>query len=244
MKILCFVFSWKGQYKNALRLERQLSPLVDKLYIINSDDENEPDHWINIGNDCYFSDQFRKALEIAKTEEYDVFWQICADISSNHWNRIIESSKQSKSKFDWGIFAPNVIESFFIPSRTDVFSLGEKYSIVGCTDELCWMIDKEVINDLMKVSHLMEDNKYGWGWDLLCCGLSHLRKSRVIRDYNFTVMHPFSSGYRKEEAEREMIEMFDKCPDDLKEIIYVLKQHPKQLSKLYGTENSFFYYST
>ncbi len=244
MKILCFVFSWKGQYKNAVHLEEQLSPLVDKLYVVNSDDDNTPEHWINIGNECYFSDQFRKALELAKTEDYDVFWQICADISSDDWQQIIQSSIKCKTDFDWGIFAPNVKDSFFISSRTDVMPLGGNYSLVGCTDELCWMIDKEIINRLDDHSYLMENNKYGWGWDLICCGLSHMAKKYVVRDYNFTVHHPFSSGYQKQEAEEEMIEMFGKCPEDLKQTIYLLKHRPKQLSSSYASKTSLFYYST
>lgn len=247
MKILCFVFSWKGQYENAVHLEKQLSPLVDKLYVVNSDDDNTPEHWINIGNECYFSDQFRKALEIAKEEDYDVFWQICADISSDNWKEIIDSSKNCKKEFDWGIFAPNVKESFFIASRTDVLKLENNLAIVGCTDELCWMIDKSIIDILMQNLYLMEKNKYGWGWDLICCGLSHMMKKRVIRDYNYTVIHPYSSGYQKQEAEEEMMEMFSRCTLDLRKTIYLLKQQPWNLTQLYSSkpsENSFFYYSS
>ena len=72
MKILCFIFSWKGQFEKAKQLEKQLSPFVD-TYVVNSEDENAPDKWINIGNECYFSDQFRTALGLFDDSKYDCF---------------------------------------------------------------------------------------------------------------------------------------------------------------------------
>ena len=98
MKILCFIFSWKGQFANAINLEEQIAPFVDNLVVINSDDDNQPENWINIGNECYFSDQFRKALEIFNNLDYDFLWHIQADASYDDWDSIIESAKSSYQK--------------------------------------------------------------------------------------------------------------------------------------------------
>lgn len=241
MKILCFVFSWKGQYQNAVKLEEQLSPLVDKLYVINSDDDNTPEHWINIGNQCYFSDQFRKALEISRSEDYDVFCQVCSDVSYSDWGSVFNSARNSFIKEDCAVYAPNVDDTFYIGSRTDCISLEGNLKIVANTDELCWFIKKELIQLTDKNSYLMQNNQLGWGWDLIICGYAHLHKMKVIRDYNYTISHPPSTGYKKDEAETEMIDMFNKCPRDLQEIIYRIKTSPASLANIYRPKSVFVY---
>jgi hypothetical protein len=80
----------------------------------------------------------------------------------------------------------------------------------------------------------MENNELGWGWDLIACGLSHLSKTKVIRDYNLTLSHPKSTGYKKEQAELEMAKMYEKCPTELKEVIYYIKIQPNGLMKYYN----------
>jgi hypothetical protein len=98
MNTLCFIFSWKGQFANAINLEEQLAPFVDNLVVINSDDDNKPEHWINIGNECYFSDQFKKALKVA-------------DASSNYnimINRIYIKNKRYLSEKHKDYFFRNI----------------------------------------------------------------------------------------------------------------------------------------
>lgn len=245
MKTLCFIFSWKGQYQNAVKLEQQLSPLVNKLYVINSDDDNTPEHWINIGNECYFSDQFRKALEIAKTEDYEVFWHVQADASYSDWKAVVDSAAATREEYNWGVYAPNVDDTFYVASKADVVKLDNNMSVVGTTDNTCWLIDKEMIDGVRDNVDLMKDNHLGWGWDLIICGLSHLKGRKVIRDYNFTINHPKSTGYKKDEAEVEMMNMYQKCPENLRQTIYKIKMQPSLLSnapKEVGKNT--FYYST
>lgn len=237
MKILCYIFSWKGQYENAVRLENQITSLGVSVKVINSDDDNQPKNWINIGNACYFSDQFRKCLDDFNTKDYDVLWHIQADAKFEDFSKIVDSAKSSFDQYNWGIYAPNVDDTFYISSRTDVFSLKENQKVVATTDNTCWFIHKDIISELNKNLHLMEDNKLGWGWDLLLCGFSHIQKRYVIRDYNYTIDHPSSTGYMKEEAEKEMFDMFNKCPEELKEVIYYIKQNPDGIKRYYNIIN-------
>lgn len=236
MKILCFIFSWKGQFANAISLEEYVAPFVDHLVVINSDDDNKPEHWVNIGNECYFSDQFRKALEISNQYDYDVLWHIQADVSFDDWSKVLKSAKESDSKYDWAVFAPNVDDTFYISHRTDVFSLEEKYKVVATPDNSCWMIKKKYV-ELLKNEylHLMKDNHLGWGWDLIVCGLAHNNKEKVVRDYSITVNHPKSTGYKKEQAEQEMLETFNKSPKFLQEAVYRIKMEPTSLIKYHNT---------
>lgn len=243
MKIKCFIFSWKGQYENALKLEKQLSPIVD-VTIVNSDDDNKPENWVNIGNECYFSDQFKSALSLFDSEQYDFFFHVQADASYGDWEAILKSAETSFEKYNWGVFAPNVDDTFYISERTDIFDLENNLKVVATTDNTCWFIHKDILNEMKNNLHFMEQNQLGWGWDLLICAFSHLEKRKVIRDYNFTVNHPKSTGYRKEEAEEEMQEMFNKTEGELKQTLYLIKVHPQLLNNYYGNHNNVFIYNT
>lgn len=232
-KIKCFIFSWKGQYDNAVKLESQLKNLVD-VTVINSDDDNKPEHWVNIGNECYFSEQFKTALNLFDEEKYDFFFHVQADASYEDWESILNSAKDSFEKYNWGVFAPNVDDTFYIGERTDLFSLKDDLMVVANTDNTCWIVHKDMIYLMKENIDLMENNQLGWGWDLLICAFAHIEKRYVIRDYKFTVNHPLSSGYKKDQAEQEMFEMFEKTADRLRKMIYFIKVQPAMLLDYYG----------
>lgn len=233
MNILCFIFSWKGQYQNARKIESQLKDVVD-IKVINSDDDNTPENWINIGNECYFSDQFRTALMEFDSDKYDAIWHIQADAWYDDFPKILESAKTTFQTTNWGVYAPNVDDTFYIPERTDVAALNDALMVVGTTDNTCWFIHKDIIQTLNENLHLMESNQLGWGWDLLLCGYSHIAKRKVIRDYTYKIYHPSSTGYKIQQAEDEMRIMFGKCPPQLQETIYLIKSNPRNLIKYYS----------
>ena len=238
MKILCFVFSWKGQYENAVNLEKQLSKLGMDVVVINSEDNIEKSNWnwVDIGDDCYFSDQFRKCLDIFNNSDADFLWHIQADASYDNWEQVLDAAKNAYEKHNWGVFAPNVDDTFYVSERTDVFNLDDELRVVATTDNTCWFISKDIIKDLCDNISLMDNNHLGWGWDLLVCAFAHMKGKHVIRDYSITIDHPKSTGYMKETAEKEMIEMFNKCPDNLKQAIYFIKQSPRQLARYHNKE--------
>lgn len=231
-----FIFSWKGQYENAKRLEMQLSEIFDNVIVINSDDDNTPDNWINIGNQCYFSDQFRKALEIFNQGDFKFLWHIQADASYDNFQHIAESAGKAYQDYNFGVYAPNVDDTFYIPEKTDVFPLENNLKVVATTDNTCWIFHRDMADSMLANLDLMKENQLGWGWDLLICAFSHLKGRMVIRDYNFTISHPASTGYKKEQAENEMQVMFYKCNDDLKRVIYHIKVNPPFLSQLYNVK--------
>ena len=244
MNILYFVFSWKGQYEKAKEWEMKLLP-YGNVVVINSDDDNEEDGWVNIGNECYFSDQFRAALKIyQENKDVDVICHIQADASIDDFGKIIESAKKTFDEYNWGVYAPNVDDTFYIPERTDVFDLENNLKVVATTDNTCWFIHKDIVNKMIENISLMQHNQLGWGWDLLICAFAHLTQRKVIRDYNYTVDHPASTGYKKDEAEQEMQDMFEKCPNNLKEAIYYIKMQHKVLIKYHDKEDNIILYDT
>ncbi len=238
MNTQCFIFSWKGQYENTVKLEDSIKNLNIDVTVINSDENNTKDHWITLTDDNYFSDQFRKALELFDNIEYDFFWHIQSDASYDNWQEIIESAEKTFEKYNWGVYAPNVNDTFYIPERTDVYELERNIKIVGTPDNTCWIIHKDFIKLMKNNLHLMKDNMLGWGWDLIISGFSHLESRPVIRDYNYIIAHPKSTGYKKDTAEKEMMEMYLHCPEKLKEAIYYIKMSPSKLTKYYGINNT------
>ena len=234
MNIIAYIFSWKGQYNNTIELEHQLSKHLP-VVVINSDENNTKDHWITLNDSCYFSDQFKRAI-LEFDNKYDALWHIQSDVSFSNWELILSSAIELYNKYNWGIYAPNVIDSFYIPSRTDVFELEKNISVVGTPDCSSWIIHKDFIEEMKKYLYLMDNNHYGWGWDLLLSAFSHLKARPVIRDYNYTVNHPASTGYKKNEAEEEMINMILSCPNDIKQVIIDIKQNHKNIINCYGLE--------
>lgn len=234
-----FIFSWRGQYENAVRLEQQLEKIANVI-VINSDDDFAQEHWINIGNDCYFSKQFKRALSEFDMEKYSFFCHIQADASFDNWEKVFENAFKYHKKYDWGVFAPNVDDTFYISERTDIFDLEDGLTVVANTDNTCWIIHKDQIKTLKDNIYLMDHNELGWGWDLLICSFSHLSGKRVLRDYSLTVDHPVGTGYKKEQAEQEMFDMYNKCPVELKKCIFAVKTSPKSLFLYYSPKEYIF----
>lgn len=232
MKIKCFIFSWKGQYDNAIILENQLSSLVDEVIVINSDESNTKENWITLNDSCYFSDQFRRALNEFDCNEYDLFFHVQADASYNNWKEIIDSAKVNYEKYNYGVFAPDVNYTFYDSFRVNLETIDNKIVRVANTDNTCWFIHKDIIEELNSHLHLLDGNHYGWGFDLLACALSMLNDRYVLRDYNFVVNHPQSSNYDHSEPEREMLEFYNRCPDNIKHVIYGIKANLNYLKKL------------
>ena len=64
MKILTFIFNWRGQYDKTIEKINQLREIGVEPIVINSDDDHKDYDWHNIGEDSYFTAQFMKALEL------------------------------------------------------------------------------------------------------------------------------------------------------------------------------------
>ena len=236
IKILCCIFSWKGQYENAIKLQEQLSNILTNVIVINSDDDNTKDGWIDIGNECYFSDQFKTALNLFDDTKYDALWHIQADASYDDWSSILTSAIESFDIYNWGVFAPNVNDTYYISEKTDISTLSGNLKLVATPDNTCWIVHKDYINMMKDNLDLMDNNILGWGWDLLICAFSHIDNRYVIRDYSFEIKHPTSTGYMKDQAEKEMQDMFHKCSTKLQETIYKIKISPKDLCEYHNIQ--------
>lgn len=233
MQIHSFIFNWRGQYEKAKLKEEQLKRLGIKVTVINSDDNNREDDWVNIGEQAYFTEQFLMALKLF---EGDVLFHIQADASYDKWEELIEDGKKYYSKYNWGIYAPNVDYTWYDSSRTDIGNIkvsDNNLRMVACPDCTCWFIHKDVITDLRERNIDMSPYSMGWGWDIILPALSFLKSRAVLRDYNHTIDHPPGTNYNKTQAEKEMHALFDSLPNDLKMLFYWIKGDRLQIAKFF-----------
>lgn len=231
-----FIFNWNRQFEKTSSIEDALTPLFDKVIVINSDDNNTKDGWIDIGNESYFSDQFKKALELF---DGDILFHIQGDVSYDKWEELIKDAQKYFEYYDPGIYAPNIDYTWYTSENTDIESLESDHQnikMVACTDETVWFIHKEIIQEMIDRKVDFSKNTMGWGWDLVFAGISFLNGRPVIRDYNHTIMHPRGTDYDKGLASREMIDLWNSLDNELKEVISYIKGDRDQIVKYFKNE--------
>lgn len=223
MEIQPFIFNWNGQFEKTCKTEESLLKIFNKVTVINSDDNNTKDGWINLGNDAYFSDQFRKALELF---DGDVLMHVQGDVSYDNWDKLIQDASKYITYYDAGIYAPNIDWTWYSSENSDIDSLESDHDnikMVACTDETVWFIEKSIIQEMLDREIDFSENKMGWGWDLVFSAISFVNSKPVIRDYNHTIDHPMGTNYNKEKAATEMEILWRSLDPDLKEVISYIK---------------------
>jgi hypothetical protein len=233
MNIQPFIFNWNRQFEKTCAIEDSLSKIFDKVTVINSDDNNTRDGWIDIGDESYFSDQFRKALELF---DGDVLLHIQGDVSYDNWEKLIEDAKEYLEYYDAGIYAPNIDYTWYSAENSDINSLEsdhENIKMVACTDETVWFIRKEIIQEMSNRKVDFSNNTMGWGWDLVLAAICFVNGRAVIRDYNHTIDHPPGTNYNKDKASKEMLDLWNSLDSDIKEIVSYIKGPRENLVKYF-----------
>ncbi len=233
MNIQPFIFNWNRQFEKSCAIEDSLKTIFDKVTVINSDDNNTREGWIDIGDECYFSDQFRKALELF---DGDVLLHIQGDVSYDNWEGLIEDAKKYFEYYDAGIYAPNIDYTWYSAENSDIDNLESDHpniKMVASTDETVWFIKKEIIQEMVDRKIDFSKNTMGWGWDLVLAAICFANGKPVIRDYNHTVDHPMGTNYNSEKAGEEMLELWNSLDQDLKEIVSHIKGKRENLAKYF-----------
>lgn len=229
-----FIFNWKRQFKNACAIEDQLNEIFPKVTVINSDDDNTREGWIDIGDSCYFGDQFRKALSLFSG---DVLFHVQADVEYDNWKKLVEDAQFYLRLYDAGIYAPNIDYTWYSADRTDFFwdpLMHSHLRCVGSTDETVWFIRKEVIDGLTERRIDIGQNPLGWGWDSVLSAISHSKGMPVIRDYGHTIKHPQGTGYNHAAATAQMDALVASLPPDLQRIHSFIRGERQMLTQYLG----------
>lgn len=229
MKIHCFIFNWPGQTARAQETEKQLAKINYKITVVNCDPDYQPQHWINIDPQAHFTQQWLAACE---QFDGDIMFHVQADATSTQWQEIFQEALQDYQKYRWGIYAPNVDYTWYDSSRADVLNVklpDDHLRLVNNPDCTVWFLHNDIINAFKSLAWDWNFNKFGWGVDLILCASSYLQKRPVIRNYKYTVAHPQGTGYNSQQAELEMIELYNKCSPELQQAIGILRNHREHL---------------
>ena len=234
MNIQPFIFNWNKQFDKTCVIEESLSKIFDKVTVINSDDNNTRDGWFDLGDDAYFSDQFRKALELF---DGDILMHVQGDVSYDNWEKLVEDARTYFDYYDAGIYAPNIDYTWYSSENADIDAIQadhENIKMVACTDETVWFIHKEIIQEMTTRNVDFSNNKMGWGWDLVLASICFVNGRPVIRDYNHTIDHQPGTNYDKDVAGREMQNVWRTLDDELKTAFALIKGSKYDREKLSG----------
>ena len=237
MKIITFIFNWRGQYDKTIEKVKQLREFGVEPIVINSDDDHKDSDWHNIGEDSYFTAQFMKALELFHKFKGDVLFHIQGDASYDNWKQLYEDAEKYYETYEWGIYAPNVDYTWYDSAKVDLhFNIDEpNLKMVADTDCTCWFIHKDIIELADERGIDFSLYKMGWSFDIIYSALSFLSQRPVLRDYNHTIDHPPGTNYNKEQGEKEMLELYQSLEEDIKEAFYYIKTDVNNLAKFYET---------
>lgn len=226
-----FIFTWKRHFKSACTIEDQLKEIFPKVTVINSDDDNTREGWINIGDSCYFGAQFRKALSLFTG---NILFHIQADVEYDKWNELVEDAKFYLRYYEAGIYAPNVDYTWYSGDKTDFTWTHLKHShlkCVGSTDETVWFIHKAVLDGLTERGIDTNQNPLGWGWDSVLSAISYSKGLPVIRDYRHTIKHPQGTGYDHAAATAQMDALVASLDPDLQQIHSYIRGERQMLAQ-------------
>jgi len=201
--IHCFIFNWPKTTENVKKLYKQLSLLINikfKLTVLNCDNSYTEKSWINLPTDYYFGQQFATALEYFSG---DILFHIQGDAYFDDWESLVIRARGVFEKYNCGVYAPNVDYTAWSSESLKLQEIEFGLWSVKHTDCTCWFINRQLFFHLPPDK--VKENKFGWGIDLSLYAIAWHHKKLVLRDYNFKILHPCSTGYSKSEANTQML---------------------------------------
>ena len=235
-----FIFNWRNQFEKTCAIEDSLKEIFGEVTVINSDEENTREGWIDLGDEAYFTMQFRKALDLLKPDK-KVLMHCQGDTVFDNYEQLVKDARKYYNLYEWGVYAPDVTNVWYTPEHTDIDGIeseDENIKMVACTDETVWFVHRDIIDEYYErglpdvMTH--ERMKMGWGWDLVMNGISFLKGRPVIRDYAHQIQHAKGTNYNKNSAGEEMANLWGSLQDDLKECISYIKGDREKLTKYFG----------
>jgi len=230
MKLQCFIFNWPGHYESARKTESQLIRHGYSPIVINSDPENTPDHWFNVGNDAWYTQQWQHAINLLADAE--ILFQILADVTYDNWNQLIIDALDDYKKYNWGAYAPACLENR--GDRGNLHGwLGNTANIFATSnpDCACWFVAKSVINEYNNLKIVSEENRIGWGIDIIISAISWSQRRVVLKNRNHLVNHKPGRNYSDKEAHDMMIKTFQNLPPHLLNAVNIELYNPEMLVK-------------
>lgn len=237
VKIQAFIFNWKARTENTLKIEKTLneSGLFDKVVVINSDPEIKKAHWFNIGDYSNYINQYIIAMNLF---DGDIFFQVMADSFFNNWINLTESAIEDYKKYNWGIYAPFIEGTWYNSENSDINSIifenDKNLKMISCPDAITLFVHKDIMEKMKLNPFDFSFCTNGWGIDILMCANSFLLKRPVIRNYDYTVVHPQGvTSYSQETAINEFSRLINSCSNETQELIYNIRFNKEKLAEIF-----------
>jgi len=223
MKIQPFIFNWNGQFDRVIKIEKSLKTAPLPPVVINSDDHNTQEGWVNVGDDFWFAGQMNKAIEMF---DADIMFHIQGDTEYMDWARLASDAEKYMSYYNAGIYSPNLRNTYYGSNKVCLkdFKMNHpRIKMVTCTDCTVWFIDKVVINFIKEHQlTLQEYGDTGWGYDILFSAISYLNNMPVIRDHSHCIKHFPGRGYTSNKAWLNFESFKSNQPQNIQELIDLL----------------------
>ena len=235
-----FIFNWKNQFEKTCAIEDSLKEIFGDVTVINSDEENTREGWIDLGDEAYFTMQFRQALELLESDK-KVLMHCQGDTEFDNYEQLVEDAVKYFNLYEWGVYAPDVTNVWYTPENTDIEGIKydeENLKMVACTDETVWFIHRDIIDDYYErgldkvMTH--ENMKMGWGWDMIFNGISFLKSRPVLRDYSHQVQHAKGTNYNKTSARKELVKLLGNTQPDLRQCVSYIQGDRENLTRYFG----------
>jgi hypothetical protein len=198
MNVQCFIPDWPGEKQHA----GQIYDIVQKIY---------PTTILNDGKD-FFNAQWEKARNLCTA---DILLWIMADaILPENFPSMCQQMHRIMSRGDIGWYAPDVDWTSYIYDRADLAEIEPGVCVVPNTDSILFGIRA----DVAKATPFIDPEKcYMWGMDFTAIVTAERMNLKTVRDYNFKVGHPKTTGYDIDRASLEMKHLFENFPKDFQD---------------------------
>ena len=210
-KIQAFIFNWPRTTKDAILMYDRFKKMnfIDKLFVINSDSSYQPEDWINLSGDAYFSEQFANAIKLF---DGDIFFHIQADAvipSILDVKKLFDTASYYFNELNFSVYTPDIDYTAWNNQRskiddTAIRFMGYPTQIIPIlnSDCTCWFINKKTLHEFesLCLQNLLENSPLGWGCSAAMCAIGWKNKMPVIRDLEYKILHPNETGYEKSKA--------------------------------------------
>lgn len=212
MKIQNFIFTWNQFVPNAIDIEFKISK-YGKTKVINSNVNKKRDHWINL-NDGYFAEQWNTLVSNIDPDT-DFVFHIQSDATVHDFDKLYSRFFEITSKYDVGIYAPNVDYTWHKYNTELLNKLEENIYEVPNTDCTCWFINTKITKN--KIIYNLDTNIIGYGVDWYYSAECVLQNKYILRDYTIKVDHPIHKNYDGDKGNELFFVWFDEQTPIMKE---------------------------
>jgi hypothetical protein len=201
------VISWTGQDENAERIASQARGAADHVTVLHScpDHRKLPERpgWVQLPDADFYGAKFAHSLALNRG---DVMLHVHADARTSDWAVVVRRCRDAFLRIPaLGVWAPDVHYTPFPLEEVHIGNLGdEALAAVAHTDSIVWSVCAPVRARMRQLD--LGRTPLGWGvdWAAICFCVSH--GLLVLRDRTMRIEHPRGSGYRRQDAERQMLD--------------------------------------